>query len=81
MISNPKSNIANDTSNAIYEVKDDLHAVVNKAGRKLRSAYDTASEELHHATDVVTTQIRQKPVQSSMIALGVGVLIGALLRR
>lgn len=63
------------------DLSSDLHKVANQAGRKVRSLYNTASEEITHATDTVTGEIRSNPVRSSAIALGVGVIIGMLMRR
>ena len=48
---------------------------------KVLNLYNSAFDELSHATETVTTQIRTKPVQSSVVALGIGFLIGALMRR
>ncbi len=59
----------------------DMHSVANKAGRKVRDLYNAASEEISSDIDIVTSQIRKKPVQSSMIALGTGFLLATLLRR
>jgi ElaB/YqjD/DUF883 family membrane-anchored ribosome-binding protein len=59
----------------------DLNKVANQAGRKVRSLYNTASEEITHATDTVTSEIRNNPIRSSAIALGAGILIGMLIRR
>ena len=67
-----------DTDQDMYE---DLHIAANNAGRKVRSMYNTASDEISHASAYVGTEIRANPVRSSVIALGVGVLLGALLRR
>ncbi len=78
-------NFRNAATNAATDVaedaKHDLRDAANKAGRKVRNLFNNASDEISHATETVTTQIRSNPVQSSMIALGVGVLLGALLRR
>ncbi len=63
------------------EVKDDLCATANNAGRKVRGFMHSAGEEFSHATDVVSTQIKDKPIQSSLIALGVGFVLGVLFRR
>jgi ElaB/YqjD/DUF883 family membrane-anchored ribosome-binding protein len=71
------ANLRSDAENA----KADLHEVANKAGRKARDMYNTAIDEVSHAKETVTTQIRTNPVQSSMIALGVGFVLGALFRR
>jgi ElaB/YqjD/DUF883 family membrane-anchored ribosome-binding protein len=71
-------NTANDMAR---EAKGDLRDAANTAGRKVRKLFDTTREELSQATDTVTTQIRNKPVQSSLIALAAGVVLGALIRR
>ncbi len=64
-----------------HELNKDLHVVANEAGRKIRSLYNSASEEISQAGDKVSAEIRTNPVRSSMIALGLGVLLGALIRR
>jgi ElaB/YqjD/DUF883 family membrane-anchored ribosome-binding protein len=70
--------IVNDTAEG---TKQDLRDAANNAGRRVRNFINYASEEIGSARDTVTTQIRTNPVQSSLIALGVGVLLGALVRR
>jgi len=69
------------TSNDVYEVKNDLYDAANQAGNKVRKLFNSASDEITHAADTVTTQVRRKPVQSSVIALGVGFILGSLFRR
>ena len=61
--------------------KSDLRSAANEAGHKVRHFIDDASDRITHASETVTTQIRSNPVQSSMIALGVGFLVGLLARR
>ncbi len=83
-IQNMKSSVKNiaDNANELAEGgKQDLRAVANNAGRKVRSLFNTANDEIHHAGETVTTQIRSNPIQSSVIALGLGVVLGALFRR
>ena len=63
------------------ETKNDIRTAANMAGHKVRNLYDTARNEISHATDTVSTQIRTKPVQSSLMALGVGFVLGSLFRR
>lgn len=70
-----------DVADATNEAKNALVDAANKAGKKVRSIVNNASDELVHARDTVTTQIRTNPVQSSLIALGVGVVLGALFRK
>ena len=65
---------ANDTAR-------DVRNAANTAGRKVRGFINNASDEISHAGETVTTQIRNNPVQSSAIALGVGFILGALFRR
>lgn len=62
-------------------VKDDLRDVANRAGRKVRNFIDSASSEATHVRDTVTHRIEDKPVQSALIALGAGFILGALFRR
>lgn len=63
------------------EMGESLHDAAHNAGVKVRGMIHSASDELSHARDYVGTEIRTNPVRSSVIALGVGVLLGALLRR
>lgn len=74
-------NSAHDVSQTAGEIKDDVCATANNAGHKVRNFIDSASEELAHTTETVTTKIKGKPVQSSLIALGIGFVLGALLSR
>lgn len=64
-----------------HELNNDLHIAANNAGRKVRNLYNAASDEISHASEKVTGEIRSNPVRSSLIALGVGVLLGTLIRR
>ena len=82
-VSNLKNvqNYRNSTGAIVEETKDDIREVANKAGRKVRKLVHTASDEFAHAKDTVTTEIRSNPVRSSFVALGLGVVLGALLRR
>lgn len=75
------NNLKNEARDTAYQVTDDLRDVANRTGRKVRGLIDTASDEISHATESVSTQIRTNPVQSSLIALGAGFILGALLRR
>lgn len=71
------SNLSGDGKDAFTSVSD----TANSMGRKVRKLYNAASEEITDDIDIVTSQIRKKPVQSSVIALGVGFLLGTLFRR
>lgn len=62
-------------------VNEELHEFASKASTKVRNLYHTGSDELSHAADTVSTKIRANPVQSSVIALAVGFVLGSLFRR
>jgi len=80
-LKNAAQAIKNDVRGAVEETKDDLCAAANKAGHKVRNFIDSTSEELSHATQTVTEHVHNKPMQSSLIALGIGFVLGALFRR
>ncbi len=95
MLSSVKTNaqtVANDAKNAARtvgrEVEDaaedvghSVRDVAHRAGQEARRVYQTAKDEFSHATDAVSEQIRERPVQSTLLALGIGVVLGALLNR
>ena len=78
---NAASNIRDEAVDTAYGVKDDLSVAANQAGRKVRNFFDCASDEISQASDSVTKQVRDNPIQSSLIALGAGFILGALFRR
>jgi ElaB/YqjD/DUF883 family membrane-anchored ribosome-binding protein len=70
-----------DTINTLEDASSELRTAANKAGRKVRKLYDAASNEISDDLDIVAERVRNNPVQSAAIALGVGFILGALLRR
>ena len=83
---------ANDVKNAVAKSSDrarskaghvveDLSHYAHDAGQRVRHFIDHAGDELGHASERVSSEIRANPVRSSAIALGIGFLIGAVLRR
>jgi ElaB/YqjD/DUF883 family membrane-anchored ribosome-binding protein len=82
MLSSPvKDTDTINLKDASHEAGETLRNAAHNTGRKLRGMINTASEEISHAGECVSEEIRSNPVRSGVIALGVGVLIGALLRR
>jgi ElaB/YqjD/DUF883 family membrane-anchored ribosome-binding protein len=63
------------------EMGEGLNNAAHNAGQKVRGMLHTAGDEISQTGEHVTSEIRSNPVRSSVIALGVGVLLGALLRR
>jgi ElaB/YqjD/DUF883 family membrane-anchored ribosome-binding protein len=81
MFTTSKEDGITNLKDSVHDINGELHNAANQAGRKVRSLYNSASDEITHASDTVTSEIRSNPVRSSLIAMGVGVLLGALLRR
>ncbi len=66
---------------AARDTANDIGDAARNAGRNVRDFIDTASHEVSRASSVVTTQIEDRPVQATMVALAVGFLLGSLWRR
>lgn len=72
---------------AADRVSDNLENAAAQAGQKVRELADNASEELAYAgkkisqsSEAVMTQIRAHPVQSSLMALAAGFVLGKVIR-
>jgi ElaB/YqjD/DUF883 family membrane-anchored ribosome-binding protein len=76
-----KDSTINNIEESACDMANSITSAGNQAGQKVRSLYNNASDEVTHASEKVTGEIRSNPVRSTVIALGVGALIGALLRR
>jgi ElaB/YqjD/DUF883 family membrane-anchored ribosome-binding protein len=62
------------------ELQDDLEVAARKAGRRARKIVEDNSFILE-GTDGLVTAISEKPIQSMLIALGVGLVIGKIFSR
>lgn len=69
------------------QIGEELESAAGKAGRKVREVVDGASEEIDYASkkigqssEAVIAQIRSHPVQSSLMALAAGFVLGKLFR-
>ncbi len=73
-------------NNTIKEIKsiktkEDAVAAANEAGHKLRESINKAETEISSTYKSVSEYVNKKPVQSSIIALGIGYVIGSIFRR
>lgn len=68
-------------NHAACDIKNDIANAANQAGQKVRSLYAAANHNFSQAADHVTAEIRNRPVRSTAIALGIGLLFGSLFRR
>ena len=60
---------------------DPLNRLKASMRQTAQSMAGQASKQLSHGVDVTTDYVKQKPLQSVAIAAGVGLLVGALLRK
>jgi hypothetical protein len=72
---------AADFKNSSNERDETFQDAAHTAGSKVRSMLHCASDEISHAKEYVTDEIRSNPVRSGVIVLGLGLLLGALFRR
>jgi ElaB/YqjD/DUF883 family membrane-anchored ribosome-binding protein len=66
---------------AAGQVKGDLNDMAREAGETARDTYDRVSERVSSLSHQTEDRIREKPVQSALIALGIGFVAGLLSRR
>jgi len=70
-----------DAADAANAAKDDLEGVARETGTHMRAFVDSAGHNLKDAGGAVAGKIRDNPIQSTLIALGVGLLAGVIYRR
>ncbi len=91
-VANEESHIIHDVRDAAHRFKDDAHDAAaaikadvenaaRRTGRQAREMADSAGQNVTDAGEAILLKIRNKPVQSVAIALGVGLLAGIFCRR
>ena len=70
-----------DISNRLSNYKDQVQDAAEKAGTNLRDYYEQKRSELSELADDFSTTVRNKPIQTSLIAVAFGFLLGKLLSR
>lgn len=78
---NQKNENVSVLKSADHSYSDGLHSAAHQAGESVRGMYNSASDELTHVSARMKAEIRTNPLRSSAIALGLGALIGLLIRR
>lgn len=68
-------------SNVAEIAKEDLVEFAHEAGARVRGFISDYSEEAVNASENLSKSIRKKPLQSALIALGAGFVIGLIARR
>jgi len=78
---NAKRDLREASKDARVENHGMLTEYAEKAGREVRHLIDVTGDQLNHAGQRVTDEIRNNPIRSSAIALGAGLILGLLARR
>ncbi len=72
---------AETVSGAAGSIREDIEVMARHAGSHVRDVVDNIEHHVSETTDTVMSSIKERPMQSSLIALGVGFVMGLLLRR
>jgi hypothetical protein len=88
---NPKDAMANEGGYVDAPLRDIKTGAVNsaegiedmamRAGCNMRKMADSAGHDIKEAGQNIAARIRHSPVQYSIIAMGVGIVVGLLARR
>lgn len=74
-------NTAHTLKDGVDRAVTNLRQTANETGEKIRDVVEKTAEETVHAGKAVTGYVRGNPIESSLLALGLGVIIGAVMRR
>lgn len=74
-------NAKRDVNEATGDSKTNMDDMAEKAGRQVRGFIDSASSQISDASDRISGEIHDNPVRASLVALGVGFVLGVLFRR
>lgn len=81
-MANANENFGSDNlRNEALKAKHTLTDAAYKMGDKVQKLYSNASDEINHISSTVTSEVRKNPVQSSVLALGIGYIFGRFLSR
>lgn len=62
-------------------IQDNAIGAAQEAGRKTRDFINNATQNTRSAIAATEREVREHPVRSSLVAAGVGFLLGMLMRR
>jgi ElaB/YqjD/DUF883 family membrane-anchored ribosome-binding protein len=67
--------------NSANQAEDSIVGVAENAGRKVRDFIDDTSDKLQDTGDRIKQEVNDNPMQSTLIALGAGFVLGMLFSR
>jgi len=88
----PKHSHSSNTKEGLHKAKREAHNITNKteeelihaaesAGQKVRDFVDDAADKIQTTTNNVSHQVHENPIQSILVALGAGFMLGMFFRR
>lgn len=66
---------------AAGELQDEFDNMSSQYGAKARKLLEAAQGEFNDINEVVTREIKANPWRSGLIAMGLGIVVGALITR
>ena len=81
MMNKSMKNAASHVKTAANDLREEADSVAAQATRMARELLESAQEELSYAGESITEEMRANPWRSGLLALGLGVVIGALISR
>ncbi|NDF12067.1 MAG: hypothetical protein EB060_04530 [Proteobacteria bacterium] len=72
---------ASSVSKKAARISENMADMANEAGQQAREFIDSAAANINEAKESVVERIQEKPIQSSLIALGAGFVLGIFFRR
>jgi ElaB/YqjD/DUF883 family membrane-anchored ribosome-binding protein len=68
-------------ADSIDRAVDNVSEYAHHTGEQIRSAFDTTTDGVKRVTQQVSGEIHKNPVQTTLLALGAGFVIGMMLRK
>ena len=81
LIAEAEKTLGEEITEAAGEKLGDLHGKIEEVQARIKEYYGVAREKVVAGAKQADATIRSHPYESLAVALGVGVLIGALIRR
>ena len=69
-----------DISERITKFRGDIEDAAHEAGRTIKTIYDEKRSEVNEWLDDYSATVRRRPIQTSLIVLACGYLLGKLTR-
>ncbi len=80
-VQNTLKDTARDLQDRGADFVNNVSDYANEAGARVRGLVDRTVDDVNHVSQNVEGEIRGNPVRSTLIALGIGFALGALLTR